>query len=218
MNRNRDSARREREGRPRGNCSLWNLRHYLRAVRLPRQTTRSSMRHGRMVSSSRNASAAASGFTDGDAVTTNAARASSRVAKHSVGSTIARDGARCSCEAIAPNARSGVPADVDVPCRIRGQSAGSGVARPREAGLRPRRSVRLTYRVHTNYACTAALIGIPLGLVAGRWAWSAVASARCIDRPTADVLTVVLVAAGLITLANLIALVPRRWHTEPRQP
>jgi predicted lysophospholipase L1 biosynthesis ABC-type transport system permease subunit len=61
----------------------------------------------------------------------------------------------------------------------------------------------------TTYACTAALIGIPLGLVAGRWAWSEVASVLgVLDRPTVDVLTVLLAAAGLIMLANLIALVP----------
>jgi predicted lysophospholipase L1 biosynthesis ABC-type transport system permease subunit len=61
----------------------------------------------------------------------------------------------------------------------------------------------------TTYACTAALIGIPLGLVAGRWAWSEVANVLgVLDQPTVDALTVVLVAAGLIALANLIALVP----------
>jgi predicted lysophospholipase L1 biosynthesis ABC-type transport system permease subunit len=61
----------------------------------------------------------------------------------------------------------------------------------------------------TTYACAAVLIGIPFGLVAGRWAWSEVASVLgVLDRPTVDVLTVVLVAAGLVMLANLIALVP----------
>jgi putative ABC transport system permease protein len=61
-------------------------------------------------------------------------------------------------------------------------------------------------------ALLGAIVGIPLGVVAGRWLWDLFArQIYAVPYPTVSVPAVALVAVGALVLANLIALVPA-WN------
>ena len=61
----------------------------------------------------------------------------------------------------------------------------------------------------TTCAAVALAVGIPLGLVVGRWAWAAVAGALGIpSEPTANAWVVALIVPALLAVANVIALLP----------
>ena len=61
----------------------------------------------------------------------------------------------------------------------------------------------------TTCAAVSLAVGIPFGLVVGRWAWSAVAEALGIpSEPTLNAWAVALIVAGLLIVANVIALLP----------
>jgi len=56
-----------------------------------------------------------------------------------------------------------------------------------------------------------AVIGVPLGIVAGRLAWDLFARAiYAVPHPSVPALTIVLIAVGALILANLVAAVPGR--------
>jgi ABC-type lipoprotein release transport system permease subunit len=59
------------------------------------------------------------------------------------------------------------------------------------------------------FACAACVVGVPLGLVVGRWSWTEVADRLGVpSEPRTDALTVVAVVIGMLVIANLVALVP----------
>ena len=85
-----------------------------------------------------------------------------------------------------------------------------------------RRQLTMTVAAQaTTFACIACLVGIPLGLLGGRWAWSAVANVLGIpDEPRIDVAALVALAPVLVVLTNVVALAPGRIarHTKPAGP
>jgi hypothetical protein len=60
-------------------------------------------------------------------------------------------------------------------------------------------------------AVIGMVLGIPLGVVAGRWLWDVFArQIYAVPYPTVPVLTLVLLAVGTLVLANVVAAVPAR--------
>ncbi len=60
-------------------------------------------------------------------------------------------------------------------------------------------------------ALIGIIIGIPLGIVAGRWLWNLFArQIHAVPYPTVSLASMALVAAGTIVLANVVAAVPAR--------
>jgi ABC-type lipoprotein release transport system permease subunit len=54
-------------------------------------------------------------------------------------------------------------------------------------------------------------VGIPLGVVTGRWLWDLFArQIYAVPYPTVSVPSIVLVAVGTVLLANVVAAVPAR--------
>jgi hypothetical protein len=69
----------------------------------------------------------------------------------------------------------------------------------------------------TVAAVVGIVVGVPLGVIAGRWLWTLFAEQiYAVPYPTVPVLSLVLVAAGTLVLANVIAAVPAR--TAARTP
>jgi hypothetical protein len=63
----------------------------------------------------------------------------------------------------------------------------------------------------TTAAVVGIVIGIPLGIVVGRWLWDLFAEQiNAVPYPTVSVPSVVLVALGTVLLANLVAALPAR--------
>jgi ABC-type antimicrobial peptide transport system permease subunit len=66
-------------------------------------------------------------------------------------------------------------------------------------------------------AVVGVVIGIPLGILAGRWLWDLFADQiDAVPYPTVPLLPIVLVAVGTLVFANVIAAVPAR--TAARTP
>jgi hypothetical protein len=64
---------------------------------------------------------------------------------------------------------------------------------------------------------SVALIGLPLGIAAGRWAWTSLANALGIPaEPRVPTLAVAATIAGAILLANLVAALPGRAASRTR--
>ena len=64
----------------------------------------------------------------------------------------------------------------------------------------------------TVAALVGIVVGVPLGIVAGRWLWDLFArQIYAVPYPTVSVAAVALVAAGALVLANLIAVAPA-WN------
>ena len=63
----------------------------------------------------------------------------------------------------------------------------------------------------TTAAVVGIVVGIPLGIVVGRWLWDLFAEQiNAVPYPTVSVPSVVLVALGTVLLANLVATLPAR--------
>jgi hypothetical protein len=63
----------------------------------------------------------------------------------------------------------------------------------------------------TTVAVVGIVVGIPLGIVVGRWLWELFAEQiNAVPYPTVSVLSVVLVALGTVGLANIVATLPAR--------
>ena len=66
-------------------------------------------------------------------------------------------------------------------------------------------------------AVIGAVVGVPLGVAAGRWLWTLFArSIYVVPRPTTPIAAVALVAIGAIVLANLVAAAPGRVAARTR--
>ncbi len=66
-------------------------------------------------------------------------------------------------------------------------------------------------------AAVGIVVGIPLGVIAGRWLWDLFADQiYAVPYPTVSVISIVLVALGTLVLANIVAAVPAR--TAARTP
>jgi putative ABC transport system permease protein len=60
-------------------------------------------------------------------------------------------------------------------------------------------------------AVVGIVVGIPLGIVTGRWLWDLFArQIYAVPYPTVSVVSVLLVAFGTLVLANVVAAVPAR--------
>ena len=58
---------------------------------------------------------------------------------------------------------------------------------------------------------TGVVIGVPLGVVLGRWLWTLFArNIYAVPRPTVSVISIVIVALSALVLANVVAAVPGR--------
>jgi ABC-type lipoprotein release transport system permease subunit len=63
----------------------------------------------------------------------------------------------------------------------------------------------------TTFAAVALVLGVPIGLAAGRWAWQLTAAALGVDSgPVVPLAAVLAVAAGTVVAANLVAVLPGR--------
>ena len=94
----------------------------------------------------------------------------------------------------------------------------SDVAVLQAMGLRPGQVVRSTLWQATTIASIAGVVGVPFGIVVGRWAWMLLARAVGVfDQPVVPAL--VIAAAGTVVLvtANLVGLVPG-WRVAHRHP
>ena len=61
------------------------------------------------------------------------------------------------------------------------------------------------------------VIGIPLGIIVGRSMWDVFARAiDVVPQPTVSALTIALIAAGALLLANLVAAIPARQAARTR--
>jgi ABC-type antimicrobial peptide transport system permease subunit len=68
------------------------------------------------------------------------------------------------------------------------------------------------------FAAVALLIGLPLGVIAGRWAWSVFASAAGVSTAaTVPLATVLLAIPATLLAANLIAAAPG-WEAARLRP
>ena len=66
-------------------------------------------------------------------------------------------------------------------------------------------------------AVVGIVVGIPLGIVAGRWLWNLFAEQiYAVPYPTVSVTAMVLVVVGTLILANVVAAIPAR--TAARMP
>ena len=67
-------------------------------------------------------------------------------------------------------------------------------------------------------ALVGAVVGVPVGVAAGRWAWDAFAGRLGVpSRPATPLLTVLLLVPATVLLANIVAAVPARLaaRTQP---
>lgn len=63
----------------------------------------------------------------------------------------------------------------------------------------------------TTCALVGVVLGIPVGIVLGRWLWTLFARGiSAVPYPTVPVLSIVLVGLGALVFANLIAMLPGR--------
>jgi ABC-type lipoprotein release transport system permease subunit len=61
----------------------------------------------------------------------------------------------------------------------------------------------------TTVALVGLIVGVPLGVAAGRWTWGLVASQLGVrDEPVVPLLVVVIVVAGTLLVANALASLP----------
>ena len=58
---------------------------------------------------------------------------------------------------------------------------------------------------------TGAVIGVPLGVLLGRWLWTLFArNIYAVPQPTVPVISIIIVAVSALLLANVVAAVPGR--------
>lgn len=85
-------------------------------------------------------------------------------------------------------------------------------------GLRPRQVVATTLWQATVTAVIALAVGLPLGVVVGRWSWSALAeSIGAVADPVVPALALAGAALVVLLLANLVGVVPG-WRAARRSP
>jgi hypothetical protein len=75
-----------------------------------------------------------------------------------------------------------------------------------------RRQLMATIAYQASVAgLVGVVLGVPLGILLGRWLWTLFARAiYAVPEPTVSVLSIVIVAAGALLLANLVAMLPGR--------
>ena len=68
----------------------------------------------------------------------------------------------------------------------------------------------------TAIAGTGLLVGLPLGVAAGRWAWTALADAFAIQPVTVVAPGLLLAVPAVLLLANAVAAIPARTAARTR--
>jgi hypothetical protein len=92
------------------------------------------------------------------------------------------------------------------------------VAIMRTMGLRPNQVVRTSLWQATSIALVAGAIGVPFGIVVGRWTWTILArSLGVFEEPVVPMLVIVAAGVVVLTAANLVGLVPG-WRLSRRAP
>jgi hypothetical protein len=78
-------------------------------------------------------------------------------------------------------------------------------------GFTRRQVVQMTASHATTLVLLALSIGVPLGIAAGRWSWELFVAPLGLDAPpVVPIAVVLLTAAGVLALANLVATIPAR--------
>jgi ABC-type antimicrobial peptide transport system permease subunit len=76
-------------------------------------------------------------------------------------------------------------------------------------GLTPRQVASVIAWQATTFSFVALIVGVPLGIVAGRWAWNLVASnIGSATPPFVPVLAIILVVPAVVAVCNIMAAVP----------
>jgi ABC-type lipoprotein release transport system permease subunit len=76
-------------------------------------------------------------------------------------------------------------------------------------GLIRRQRSAIVVASATTFACATAIIGVPIGIAAGRWTWTEIAHVLGVPaEPTADPSTIAFVVVAVFVIANLIAVLP----------
>jgi ABC-type antimicrobial peptide transport system permease subunit len=76
-------------------------------------------------------------------------------------------------------------------------------------GLTPRQVASVIAWQATTFSFVALIVGLPLGIVAGRWAWNLVASnIGSATPPFVPVLAIILVVPAVVAVCNIMAAVP----------
>jgi hypothetical protein len=95
---------------------------------------------------------------------------------------------------------------------VTGRSRRAEFAVYKALGLDEKMSRRIVYFQASVIAIVGLVIGVPLGVIAGRWGWSAVtARVPLVDVPPLSALVVVLAVPIVLVASNLIAIAPARW-------
>jgi ABC-type lipoprotein release transport system permease subunit len=95
---------------------------------------------------------------------------------------------------------------------VTGRSRRAEFAVYKALGLDEKMSRRIVYFQASVIAIVGLIIGVPLGVIAGRWGWSAVtARVPLVDVPPLSALVVVLAVPIVLLASNLIAIAPARW-------
>src|SRR5207302_11018738 len=92
-----------------------------------------------------------------------------------------------------------------------GATRGPDSARPTPVGCR-RRPLAAGVAWQSTIAVTiGAVVGVPLGIVLGRWLWDLFAhQVHVVPASSVPVMSIVLIAVGALVLANIVAAIPGR--------
>jgi ABC-type lipoprotein release transport system permease subunit len=93
---------------------------------------------------------------------------------------------------------------------ITGRSRRAEFAVYKALGLDERMSRRIVYFQASVIATVGLVIGVPLGVIAGRWGWSVATRVPLVDVPPLSALVVVLAIPIVLVASNVIATVPAR--------
>jgi ABC-type lipoprotein release transport system permease subunit len=85
-------------------------------------------------------------------------------------------------------------------------------------GMRPGQVIRSALWQATTIALIAGVVGVPLGIIVGRWAWILLAhSLGVFEHPIVPIAAITLAGAVVLLAANLVGLVPG-WRVAHRHP
>jgi putative ABC transport system permease protein len=85
-------------------------------------------------------------------------------------------------------------------------------------GMRPGQIVRSSLWQATTIAALAVVVGVPVGVIVGRWSWTVLADVLGVfQQPTVPVSIVVAVAVAVLVAVNVAGILPG-WRSSHRHP